>query len=170
MKLIHKISDIFDGVLSLFGTLAVILITFDMLIVSALVVMRYILKRAPTWVIEFTEYSLLYITFLGAAWLLKGEGHVKMDLVISSLRPRTQAILNTITSVACAVVCLIVVWFGVKVTWNHFQTNYLLPTILRPPSYLIVCIIPIGCFMLFIQFLRRAYRYLGEFREKEKNV
>ena len=170
MKIIRKLTGVFDWLVSLFGALAVILIALNMVMVCTLVFMRYVLKNAPAWVIEVTEYSLLYITFLGTTWLLKEEGHVRMDLIISGFSPKVQAIINTTTSMLCAVICFVVTWYGVKITWDHYQTNYVLPTIIRPQSYLIVGIIPIGCFMLFIQFLRRTYRYFQAFRDPKKNI
>ena len=164
MKIQRTITAIFDGIITLFGTLVVILIAFNMVTVSTAVVMRYLLKSSPAWVIEVTEYSLLYITFLGSAWLLRREGHVRMDLIISGLRPKTRALVNTITSAICTIVCFLVAWYGVKVTWDHYQTHYVLPTILRPPSYLIVGIIPIGSFALCLQFVRRTIMYLQMYR------
>ncbi len=164
MKLVRGVTAIFDSIVSLFGTLVVVLLIFMMLAVSTEVVMRYFLNRPPIWVIEVTEYSLLYITFLGAAWLLRKEGHVKVDLVLTRLKPGTQAFLNATTSALCAIACLILAWYGVKVTWDHFQTGYFLSTILRPPSFAIVLIIPVGSFLLFIQFLRRMYHYLESWR------
>ena len=164
MKLVRGVTAIFDYIVSLCGTLVVVLLIFMMLAVSTEVVMRYFLNRPPIWVIEVTEYALLYITFLGAAWLLKREGHVKMDLVLNRLNPRTQTLVNIVTSVFGAIICLVLTWYGVKVTWDHFQLGSFLSTILRPPSFLIVAIIPVGSFLLFIQFLRRTYQYLGMWR------
>ena len=169
MKLV-KVTAIVDRIINFFSVLVVVLLTFMMLSVSFGVVMRYFLKRSPIWVIEVTEYSLLYITFLGAAWLLKKEGHVKMDLVLNMLKPGTQALMNTITSVLCAIVTLIVAWYGAKVSWDHYDTGYRLSSILRPPSALIVAIIPVGSFMLFLQFLRRTCRHMREFREYKRRA
>ena len=65
MNITRTIAGFFDRLVSLFWALAVILIALNMLMVCTLVFMRYVLKNAPAWVIEVTEYSLLYITFLG---------------------------------------------------------------------------------------------------------
>lgn len=170
MKLQRIVTAIFDGIITLFGILVVILIAFNMISVSTAVVMRYLLKSSPAWVIEVTEYSLLYITFLGSAWLLRKEGHVRMDLIISGFNPKTRALINTITYALCTIVCFIVAWYGVKVTWDHYQTHYVLPTILRPPSYLIVGVIPIGSFALFVQFLRRTTKYLQTYQGQKRGM
>lgn len=164
MKLLTKASTFFDSIMGLLAFLAAVLLVFTMLSVSYDVVMRYFLNRPTLWVQEIAEYSLLYITFLGVAWLLKKEGHVKMDLVISRLNPETQALLNVITSVICAVICALLVWYGVQVTWDSFQVGYRSGTELDIFRWPMDAIIPVGSFLLFIQFLRRTFRYLGSWR------
>jgi len=64
-----------------------------------------------------------------------------------------------ITSSVGAAACLVLAFFSVKVTWQHFQTHYLFTRFLEVPSYPILAIIPIGSLLLFIQFLRRVYDY-----------
>jgi len=165
MKLITKATAIFDRTIGLLSLFAGILIIYIMLSVTAEVATRYFLGGMMGWVIEVSEYSLLFITFLATAWVLKREGHVKMDLVLRRLNPRTQSLLNIITSIIGALICLIVAWYGVKVTWNSYQIGYVMAKPLRPPQFLILFIIPVGSFLLFIQFLRRTYGYLGHRKE-----
>jgi len=144
--------------------LAGILLIFITLIIGVSIASRYFLNRPMGWVTEISEYSLLYITFLVAAWVLKKEGHVKMDIVLTRLKPRTQSVTNVITSAISAVVCFILTWYGVRVTWELFQTGYPTPTILELPKFIIIAAIFIGSFLLFIQFLRRTCSYLGNWR------
>ena len=102
----------------------------------------------------------MFLTLLGATWLLKLEGHVKMDLLVNQLNPRTQALLNIITSILGAIICLVIAWYGTEVTWSQFQKGITYPTVLEPPVFIILSVIPIGYFLLFIQFLRRTYSFL----------
>jgi C4-dicarboxylate transporter DctQ subunit len=138
---------------------------FIMLLIGAEVAMRYFFSRSALWIIEISEYSLLYITFLAAAWLLKREGHVKIDFVLARLNQRAQVLLNTVTSIIGAIICSIFTWYAVKVTWQHIQLGYLLSTPLKPPSFAVVGIIALGSFMLLIQFLRRTHGFLRSRKE-----
>ena len=165
MKLITKATPIFDRTIGLLSLFAGILILFIMVSVTAEVATRYFLGSMMGWVIEVSEYSLLFITFLATAWVLKKERHVKMELVLRRLNPRTQSLLNIITSIIGAIICLIVAWYGVKVTWGSYQIGYIMAKPLRVPQFLILFIIPVGSFLLFIQFLRRTYGYLGYWKE-----
>lgn len=165
MKLLTKITVIFDGAIDFLALLAAVLLVFIMLGTVTEVTVRYLLGGAIKWMMETVEYSLLFITFLATTWLLKTEGHVIMDVVLDRLKPRTQALTNMITSILGAIVCLVIAWYGVEVTWSNFQRGIVLGTVLEPPIFIILSIIPVGSFLLFIQFLRRTYRYLRMWRE-----
>jgi len=164
MKLLRKATSIFDGTINLLALLAAILIVFMMLAVTYEVVMRYFLTRPTTWVIEITELCLLFVTFLGTAWLLREEGHVRMDLVLSRLKPKTQATLNIVTSIIGAIICLTLFWYGARVSWDVFVRDYYQYSVLNIPYVVIIVVVPIGSFLLSIQFLRRAYGFLGGLR------
>ena len=157
MKIIAKAGPIFDRVIYGMACLSGALTIFTVLIVCADVVSRYLFNRPIVWVIEITEYALLYIVFLGAAWVLKMEAHVKMDLIVTYMPPGIQNRVDIVTSILGAMVCFAITWVGADVTWNHFQRNIPSVQILRTPLFIILAIIPIGSFFLFVQFLRIAW-------------
>ncbi len=160
MKAVRKITAIFDRTNNLLAVLAGVLVVFIMLGTAADVLARYLLGTSILWMFEIVEYSLLFITFLAAAWLLREEGHVKMDLVLNRLKPGASTLLNIITSILSALICLVITWYGVEISWSNFQKGIVLGTILEPPKFILLAIIPVGSFLLFIQFLRRSYGYL----------
>ena len=161
MKRVTKFTSIFERTIGSLAFLGAITLAFTMLIVVYDVIMRYVLNRPSAWVSEIVAYALLYLTFLGTAWVLKEEGHIKMDLVLNRLNPGTQVWLNIITSVIGAIICLVVTWYGIKVTWDHFQEGLYYAGALELPKFITLAIIPIGTFLLFIQFLRRSYGFMG---------
>ena len=164
MGLIRSLSNFFDRVLVVATVLAGLLLIFSLLSISMEVASRYFLGRPMGWVTEISEYIMIYITFLAAAWVLKQEKHVKMDIVLDRLSPKTQSVFNIFTSGMSAIVCLILSWYGAKVTLELFQTGYFTPTILELPKFIIVGIICIGSILLLIQFMRRTYNYLSSWR------
>lgn len=164
MKLLTKSGAVFERILNLLGALAGVLVAFLMITVSVDVFMRYFLNRPISWTIEITQYAMVFILFLGAAWLLKQDGHVVMDVLINRLSQRSRNLTNGVTSVMAAIVCLIVTWYGVKVNWDYIQTDYIYSATLEIPAFLLQAIVPLGVFLLFIQFMRRAYGYLRKLR------
>lgn len=164
MKPLTAATTILDRTLTFLYALAGVLLVFVLLSVCAEVVMRYLFNRPIVWVIEISEVILLYITFLATAWLLKKGGHVKVDILLNRLNPRTQALLSIISCTVGVIVSLCFVWYGAQVTWDHFQRGYFEPTLLEIPSAALVAIIPVGGFLLLTQFLRDAHRYLRSWR------
>ena len=164
MKLLRKATNIFDGTVNLLALLAAVILVLVMLAVVYAVFMRYFLNRPTAWVQESVEFSLVFITFLGTTWLLKRGGHVTMDIVLKRLTPGAQTVVNIITSILGAITFLVVAGYGVEATWETFVAGASRTTVLQIPTFLILWIIPVGSFLLFIQFLRMTYGYLRELR------
>jgi TRAP-type C4-dicarboxylate transport system permease small subunit len=164
MKLLGKAITVFDRILDLLASLGCSILVFIMLSVSVDVVLRYFLNRPVLGLSEITGYLLLYMTFLGAAWLLRREGHVKVDIVLNRLGPRAQAALGITSSVIGIIISLALIWYGTETTWDHLLRGVYRTTILEFPKAPLLAVIPIGGFLLLIQFLRRARGYLESWR------
>ncbi|MHB1407788.1 MAG: TRAP transporter small permease [Desulfitobacteriaceae bacterium] len=150
---------IFDLVLNVLVFFAGILLVFLMIIVSMEALGRYFYNHSLIWVTQISEYSLLFITFLGAAWLLREEGHVTVELIIERMRPRRRAILTGITSFIIAVTFLLITVYGVQVVLDLWARGVYDPTLLKIPKAPIVAVIPLGSILLVVQALRRSYRH-----------
>ena len=136
------------------------------LIVLVEVVSRYFFKRPILGSVEVTEYGLLWMTFLAVAWVQKRDGNVRVDFLLRLLQPRAQDALNAATSLVAAVALLIVTGVGVEVVWFRYSTGYLLSTPLRPSGALILAVVPLGCLVLGIEFLRQGLSSFRAFKAK----
>ena len=168
-KLLEKANIMFDRALDLLAILAGALLTFATLSVGAGIFSRYFLARPIAWVTEVSEYIILYVAFLVAAWVLRQEGHVKMDIVLNLLNPKAQSVLNIITSICCGISCIILTWFGIRVSWDLYVTKTFTYTVLELPKYIIASVIFFGSFLLFVQFVRRTSGFLQALRDCENN-
>jgi TRAP-type C4-dicarboxylate transport system permease small subunit len=113
---------------------------------------------------EISEYGLLYMNFLVVAWVLKKGGHVKVDIIFNWLNPRNQLRMDIFTSIIAGIASLLITVYGAKVTWHLFKTGYYTPTILELPKFIIIAIIPTGFLLLFIQFIRKTYDHIKNYR------
>ena len=155
-----------DGFINAMAAIAGLLLVFMMFSICYEVILRYFLFSPPSWVTEVSEYILLYATFLGAPWVLKKDGHVKVDILLVRLGLKTQKIVNTATSMIGLGVCVILLWFGADTTIDLYQRGIPVIKSLSVPKYLLIGIIPLGSLFIAIQFVRRIYGYLHE----SKNV
>src|SRR4030066_1059734 len=100
----NKFDRYFDLLNSVTAGIGAMMVIFMMLAISYSVMMRYLLNRPVAWIVEISSYLMLYITFLGTAWLLRRDGHVEIDLFTSHLSPKTKAAFKSLTSIGGAVV------------------------------------------------------------------
>ncbi|MFC2018995.1 TRAP transporter small permease [Chloroflexota bacterium] len=136
------------------------------------ITLRYTINQPMEWVLETTELLLIWVGFVGAAWLLQREGHVKLDIVLKRLSLKAQALMIGITSVVCTIICFALFFYGAQATWEQFQRGHIETVAIDLPSYLYTGFVSLGLLLLFIQFSRRSYNYLERWRElriKERN-
>ena len=161
---------ILDRLMEGFAWLAGLLMMFSLITVCIDVVMRYFFNRPTGWVLQFSEYILLYIPFLAAAFVLREESHIRIDIVLNRLTEKARSLINMVTSLLSCIVLAILTYYGTYITIDFYQRN--VPTLkyLKIPEFLVIMVIPIGCFLFSIQFIRRAYRYYRASGTKNENV
>jgi C4-dicarboxylate transporter DctQ subunit len=141
---------IIEGLTYLAGII-ILAITFAVT-VSALV--RYLGFRAPIWTLQYTEYGLLWFTFLGAAWLLREEGHIRIDTVISRLYAPSRRKVEIIDDILGFIVSIAIFCFGTLHTVDLYQRGIMEVKGVIVPKFLFFLIIPLGGLALSIQFVR----------------
>lgn len=167
MKLFGKLASAYDHLLSGLSMLTGVLILLMTALVSVNITMRTVFSRSIPGTIEMCEWILLLIPFFGAAWLLKQDGHVRMDLLIQALKTKSRLILNIITSTVISLVCLLFFWYVALNTWKYFVTGAYRPSVLNLPTYVFSGIMALGFLLIAIQALRNVAGYAAELR-KEK--
>ena len=168
MELSSKMGRLLDRVMEGFAWFAGLLMMFALIAVCVDVVMRYFFNNPTGWVLQFSEYILLYIPFLAAAYVLKEESHIKIDIVLNRFNQKVQALINMTTSILGFGVLLVLTYYGTIITFDYYQRK--VPTIeyLKIPEYLVIIVIPTGCFLFSIQFIRRAHMYYRILRTQNR--
>jgi TRAP-type C4-dicarboxylate transport system permease small subunit len=166
MKAGNRFWVIFDRTITIMMIVSGVLILLDALFVTIDVLMRYAFSITYIGIFELTEYSLLWMTFMGAAYIMRNNGHVRVDAVINLLNPKNGAIMNMIASVISLFILMVVTFYSTKLTLHDFRTGFTLSGILKPVKWPIEIIIPIGFFMLFLQVLKNTCGQI----EKLKNL
>jgi C4-dicarboxylate transporter DctQ subunit len=170
MNLLDKLQKLFDATVVCGAFVSGVIFGLVTLFLCIDTFMRYFFNRPITGVLECTEYGLLFFTLLSAAWLLKRDKHVRMDLVISKLKPIKRAAINAVTSILGAIVCGIITYYGILVVIERFKSGQRFPSTLEPLSYPLMSVIPVCFFLLFIQFCLSALRSLADAKSARKRV
>lgn len=154
------LNSIYDRFVTYLAYISCAIYAFLMLALTAHIVGRRFFSYPIPWMVEYGEYLLAISVFLVAAWVLKEEGHVKVDIVLSRLRPRTQAYMNGVTSYILALVLLVFAYLGVLVTQKNFITGAFFMQSYQTPIWVLMVFVPLACLLLSIGFARRGYRNL----------
>ena len=161
MNQVPSAKRLFDRIVDYLAGAGATLVMATMLMVCLEVVMRYMLRRPQIWVVEISEYSLVWLTFLGATWILRSEGHVKVDILFGFVSPRAQAFLGIVSSLIGVCTCLVLCIVGAKVVWGTFATWEVDPkSQIGMPKGPLLAIIPVCCLPLLVQFVRRGFSYV----------
>lgn len=164
MKFFVKLGKLFDSINIIMVVISAVLLLGLTFIVGADITLRYLFNRPLGWVKEVSEYTLVGMGFLVAAWILRDDGHVKMDLVLNKVRPRVQTMMNIITSIISTIIVFIITWFTMRVIVDFYRTKLVAPTVLEPPKWILLTPILVGCFLLGVQFVRRTYAFIGKWK------
>ncbi|MFH1487296.1 MAG: TRAP transporter small permease [Pseudomonadota bacterium] len=155
----------FDMVVRLFAILAGILLLLVTLFVSYSVVVRYMGFSPPIWILQYTEYALLWVTFLGATWLLKQDGHIRIDTLVTRFSSKNQRKFDIVSALLAAAVCFVIAWFGARTTIDLYRRDIMDVKGVILPMYPLFLIIPLGGLMLLIQCIRRLFENIKGLRE-----
>ncbi|MCL4675691.1 MAG: TRAP transporter small permease [Pararhodobacter sp.] len=127
------------------------------------VVSRAVAGTSRLWVIEVSEYSLLYITFLGAPYLLEKNRHVTLDLLYASLTQGWKSLLRLLNSAIGFAICAVLTVVGFDVWMDQIDTGVRATTVMAPPRYWITPALPLGMFLMAVQFV---FQGIGAIRGK----
>lgn len=128
------------------------------------VVSRAILGTSRLWVIEVSEYSLLFITFLGAPYLLEKNMHVTLDILHDNLGGKSKLLANLVNATIGITVCLIMAIVGVQVVLDQIETGVRETSVMAPQSFWITAALPLGMGLMAFQFLRQGVDALRDER------
>jgi C4-dicarboxylate transporter, DctQ subunit len=165
LRLFLKAGKILNHFYEYIGWFVSFLLLGSVLVVTYDVCERYIANKSLSWTTEIMGYLLVYVTFLGAPWVLSIEGgHVSIDVVTKRLGLRTQLMIKQITSMMGGIGCVIVAWFAGLNTWSLYLSKYYLETSLEIPIFHLHAVIAFGSLLLVVQFIRNTYKYRQEYR------
>ncbi|WP_334064558.1 TRAP transporter small permease [Limimaricola cinnabarinus] len=152
----HRLQRLFSRLNLWLAILGACILFFAATIIFIEVVSRAFGAGSRLWVIEISEYSLLYITFLGAPYLLEKNMHVTLDLVYNSLSTGWKALAQLVNSIVGLAVCLVLAVVGIDVVLDQVETGVRATTVMAPPKYWITLVLPLGTFLMAVQFLFQA--------------
>ncbi len=152
-----KFWGFFDRLVDIMAALAGVILIFITAAVCYTIGMRYLFTKTTIWLMQTTEYALLWIVFLATTWLLREKGHITTDVIYTHLNEETKRYLDCIMFVIGGIACAVVVYFGIDYTRECIVKQVTDVRGVTIPKWIIFIIIPVGSILLALQFFRMAW-------------
>jgi TRAP-type mannitol/chloroaromatic compound transport system permease small subunit len=138
--------------------LALVLVTF------LVVILRYLLDTGSIALQESALYLHATLFMLGAAWTLKIDGHVRVDVLYRHFSARGKAAVDLFGSLVFLLpTCGFLMWISldyVEAAWRVHEASPEAGGL--PFVYLLKTLIPVTALLLIVQGISQLLRSLGE--------
>ncbi|WP_099826199.1 TRAP transporter small permease [Oceaniglobus indicus] len=143
----------------LYGMAAIAGATLVWLMIAVIlsVVMRNVGLQPFAWLFTSTEYGILYLTMLGAPWLVREKGHVHIELVTAALQPTLQAIVSRLVAALCVIVSGILAWKGAELCLTNIARNDFDVRAYYFPRWILTIAFPISFTLMAVEFARFVF-------------
>jgi TRAP-type C4-dicarboxylate transport system permease small subunit len=121
------------------------------------VTMRNLGLQPFAWLFTSAEYGLLYMTMLGAPWLVREKGHVHIELVTAALPAKVQRVLSRLIAAACVAISLILAWYGLELFLTNVERNDFDVRAYFYPRWMLTISFPIAFGFMAVEFARFVF-------------
>lgn len=164
----EKIIEIFDRLERYLMFLAVVLITFMMLLISADTIGRYVFSKPITGANEIvTIYLIVAIVYLALSNTLKHNEHISIDFFASKFPEWIQKIFSIITNFLALLLFSIIFYQSWLVTYKAYVTSESFVGVITFPMFPAYGLVPLGSLFLIIRLIINLYLII---KQPQKNV
>ena len=147
----------YDALLYTMAFIAALSLVWLMVSVVLSVAMRNFGVQPFAWLFTSAEYGLLYMTMLGAPWLVRERGHVHIELVTAALPPAVRRVVSRGVALACVIVSLILAWYGLQLLLTNIERNDYDVRAYFYPRWMLTITFPIAFSLMAIEFARFVF-------------
>ena len=167
MLLMLRIADAIDRFNERFGR-AIYWLTLAMVLIGSFnAIVRYLDRftgfgLSSNTYLELQWYLFSLVFLLGAAYTLKHDAHVRVDVLISRLGPRGQAIINLLG--VCLLLfpfCILMIWVSWPAVMNSWSVMEMSPDPGGLPRYPIKTMIPVAFVLVLAQGVSMGIRQIA---------
>lgn len=161
MEKLTRLSDLLSG---LGGAISGIMIVGGTLLVITEIIIRTLFSGTLYITEEYSGYLMSALTFLALGYTLREKGHIRMTFLHNVLHGKSRLILDMACYMAGFIFCAVLTWVTFLFFWDSLvsgtRSMQISETYLAiPQSFL-----PIGAFILALQFLAEFFKDYVRFR------
>ena len=167
MRKVAAFCHVIDAISERTGKGISFLVILMVLLLVYEVIMRYAFNNPTVFAHEASLFLYGTTGMLAGAWVLRHEGHVKMDAIYGRLPPRTRAIIDLATAPLFFLLVGVVLWTGWDMAYFSVKVNEHTQTPWGPPYYPLKLAIPLAALLILLQGIVKFIRDFFLFYRKE---
>jgi len=172
VNFLKKISQFIDALNEKTGLFSAWLTTFMVITVVYDVVMRYGFKKGNIAVQEMEWHIFAVVFLIGAAYSLKKDAHVRVDIIYTKLSAKKRAWIDLTGTFIFLIPFSIMVIYS---TTNFIESSWAVREVSPDPGglpcrYILKAMIPAGFVLLILQGISQAIKNLLVIAGKESEV
>lgn len=148
----------YDRIIDALAVISAVGIAMIAILVSADVLLRNTGLPTIPWQVEVSEYIQYGVTFLGAPWVLRLGGHVRVDMLLSAVGPVRAFLLEILADILGLFASLVLFGYGIYTVYLTWRDNQLQIKMLTVPEWIIFLVVVVSGFLLVTEFIRRLRR------------
>lgn len=138
---------------TVFGYMGVAAVFASVLIIVYEVFARYVFRWATVWEIEASVYLVIFTTFVGSAFALKNDAHIKMDMFTERLKPSARKKLNIVSSSLALSFCIYASVKGWQMWWEAYRLGWRSDSLWAPSLAIPYFFLPLGFVLISLQYI-----------------
>jgi len=124
-----------------------------MLLVTAAVFARRLFGYPLVFSDEYSAYLMVFCVYVGGAYTLQQDAHVRVDIVAIRLKPRTRIICRIVTSFCSLIYGSVLTWQTAKLVLYDWQIGHKASSIMETPTWIPAMAVPVGLLILTLQMI-----------------
>jgi TRAP-type mannitol/chloroaromatic compound transport system permease small subunit len=146
VDVVDKVNEFTGNFVAYWSVIAVFVYYYE-------VIARYVFNSPTNWAHEsmFLMFGMQYV--LAGGYVLRNNGHVRVDVIYTNFAPRLKARTDIVTSVFFFIFMITMVWTGWTFFWDAFQVREVSFTEWAIQYWPVKFALPLGSALLLLQGL-----------------
>ena len=149
---------VFNRLIDLLAVVAGVLLGVLVVLICVDVFARSTRVLSLPWALDVAEWALFLITFLGAPWVLREQGHIAIEIFVARLPRRAARVVAGFANMLGALVCAVLFVYSVRQLSRSFESGNLIHETFVYPEWVQYSVPPPVFLLLLALFVSRLFR------------
>ncbi len=131
--------------------------TFCCIVIVQEVLRRFVLNYSSAWGEEAARYAFIYLGWIGAAYAVRERAHIRFDILVGRVGPRTKSALYIFAELATIVFAIIALYWSMHTIRQLLQFGGTTP-VLRVNKVWFEAAVPIGFALIVLRSTQAIVR------------